>query len=183
MNFNFENTPIADLKIITPKIFKDDRGYFFENYKHQDFAEFGIAQPIVQINQSFSNQNVVRGLHFQIGKNAQAKLVRCLSGEIFDVAVDVRKNSTTFGKFFGINLSAENNLMFYIPIGFAHGFSVLSKTAEVSYSVFGGQYDKEAESGIRFDDPELNIDWKVNNPIVSDKDKILPFLKDLKNFF
>jgi dTDP-4-dehydrorhamnose 3,5-epimerase len=182
MNFNITPTYIDGLKIITPKIFSDSRGYFYETYKASSFKEAGIGD-VVQVNQSFSYQNVVRGLHFQTGKYGQAKLVRCLQGEIYDVAVDIRKDSPTFGKFFGINLSAENRIMLYIPIGFAHGFSVLSKEAEVSYSVSGSEYNKDSELGIRFDDPSLQIDWKIINPIVSDKDKILPYLKDLKNFF
>jgi len=183
MNFIVTTNEISGLKIITPKAFQDSRGYFYETYKASSFKEFGLEDNFVQVNQSFSYQNVVRGFHFQTGKSAQAKLVRCLHGEIYDVAVDLRKNSPTFGKSFGINLSRENRIMFYIPIGFAHGFSVLSPEAEVSYNVSGSEYDKAAEGGIRFDDPALNIDWKVSNPIVSDKDQILPFLKDLKTFF
>ncbi len=183
MNFTVATNEIAGLKIITPKIFKDSRGYFFETYKASVFKEFGLEDKFIQTNQSFSFQNVVRGLHFQTGNSAQAKLVRCLRGEIYDVAVDLRKSSPTFGKFFGLNLSAENRVMFYIPVGFAHGFSVLSKEAEVSYEVSGSEYDPKSESGIRFDDPSLAIDWKVKNPIVSDKDLVLPFLSDLKFFF
>lgn len=176
-------TGILDLKVIEPKIFKDERGYFFETYKKSTLEEIGIKENLLQINQSFSLQNVVRGLHFQIGEKAQGKLVRCISGEIYDVAVDLRKSSKTFGKTFGINLSAENKKMLYVPIGFAHGFSVLSKDAEVEYAVFGSQYHKESEAGIRFDDVDLKINWQVKNPIVSDKDKILPAFKDLKHFF
>ncbi len=183
MNFTVTTNEFEGLKIIEPKLFKDGRGYFFETYKKTAFEQFGVADKIVQTNQSFSSQNVVRGLHFQTGKHAQAKLVRCLSGEIYDVAVDLRKNSPTFGQFFGINLSAQNHLMFYIPIGFAHGFSVLSNTAEVPYDVFGGEYNKESEAGIRFDDPILKIDWKVKDPILSDKDLLLPYFDDSKNFF
>jgi len=183
MNFQVETNEISGLKIITPRLFKDSRGYFYETYKASAFNDFGLADDFIQTNQSFSYQGAVRGLHFQTGGSAQAKLVRCLRGEIYDVAVDLRKNSPTFGKYFGINLSAENRVMFYIPIGFAHGFSVLSEEAEVSYNVSGFEYDPKAEGGIRFDDPTLKIDWKVKEPIVSDKDKILPFLNDLKNFF
>lgn len=183
MNFQVETNEISGLKIITPRLFKDSRGYFYETYKASAFKEFGLADDFIQTNQSFSYQGAVRGLHFQTGGSAQAKLVRCLRGEIYDVAVDLRKDSPTFGKYFGINLSAENRVMFYIPIGFAHGFSVLSEEAEVSYNVSGSEYDPKSEGGIRFDDPTLKIDWKVKEPIVSDKDKILPFLNDLKNFF
>jgi dTDP-4-dehydrorhamnose 3,5-epimerase len=183
MNFQIATNQIEGLKIIEPKLFKDSRGYFFEAYKIEAFKEFGIDQELVQTNQSFSYRNVIRGLHFQTSAHAQAKLVRCLSGEIYDVAVDLRANSKTFGQFFGINLSAQNHLMFYIPVGFAHGFSVLSETAEVYYNVFGGVYNKESEGGIRFDDPNLKIDWKVKNPIVSDKDLILPFFDKSKKIF
>jgi dTDP-4-dehydrorhamnose 3,5-epimerase len=183
MNFTVETNQFSGLKIIVPKIFKDSRGYFFETYKASTFKEFGLADDFIQTNQSFSFQNVVRGLHFQTGKSAQAKLVRCLRGEIYDVAVDLRKNSPTYGKFFGIHLSADNKVMLYIPLGFAHGFSVLSFEAEVSYNVSGSEYDQKLEAGIRFNDPTLGIDWKVKNPIVSDKDQILPFLNDLPNFF
>ncbi len=183
MNFEFLNSSIEGVLIVKPKAFSDSRGYFFESYKSSNFDQNFIKGNIVQINQSFSLQNVVRGLHFQKDPYGQGKLVRCLSGEIYDVAVDLRKKSPTFGKHFGINLSAENRLMLYIPIGLAHGFSVLSKTAEVSYDVFGSEYNKESEGGIRFDDPELNIDWKVEGPIVSEKDLILPFTKEQKYLF
>ena len=179
MNFTVETNKISGLKIITPRAFKDSRGFFYESYKASAFKEFGLEDNFIQANQSFSYKNVVRGLHFQTGKNAQAKLVRCLRGEVYDVAVDVRKNSSTFGQHFGINLSAENRAMLYIPIGFAHGFSVLSDEAEVFYNVSGGEYDPKSEGGIRFNDPALAIDWKVSEPIVSEKDLILPFLNDL----
>ncbi len=182
MNFHVTSNEFGDLKIIVPKLFLDNRGYFFETYKSSVFKKIGIDECSIQTNQSFSYRNVVRGLHYQSGKNAQAKLVRCLRGEIYDVAVDLRKSSSTFGKFFGINLSHKNNTMLYIPVGFAHGFSVLSFDAEVSYNV-SAEYDKEVEGGIRFDDPDLNIDWKVGSPIVSEKDKILPFFKGLKSPF
>lgn len=177
------NTEIADLKIIEPQIFKDERGYFFETYKFSEFLEEGISDKIVQINQSFSYQNVIRGLHFQVEPYGQAKLVKCLTGEIYDIAVDLRKSSPTFGKHFSINLSSENKKMLYIPIGFAHGFSTLSETAQVEYAVFGGEYNTQSESGIRHDDADLNIDWQVKNPIVSKKDEQLPLLKDSNRFF
>jgi len=176
-------TGIADLIVIEPRVFEDSRGHFFETYKFSQFIEKGISDKIVQINQSFSNQNVVRGLHFQHNPHGQAKLVKCLSGEIYDVAVDLRKSSPTFGKYFGINLSDENKKMLYIPIGFAHGFSVISPTAEVEYAVFGSEYEPKSEGGIKFDDADLKIDWQVKNPIVSEKDQILPALKDLKQLF
>ncbi len=183
MNFKVETNQFKGVKIITPRIFSDSRGFFYETYKMSAFKELGIDDEFVQSNHSFSHKDVVRGLHFQTGETAQAKLVRCLRGEIYDVVADLRKGSTTFGRFFGINLSAENKIMLYIPRGFAHGFSVLSNEAEVHYSISGGEYDIKAESGIRFDDPVLNIDWKVQNPVVSDKDLDLPFFKNLQNFF
>lgn len=184
MNFTFSTTPISDLVVVEPKSFGDSRGYFFESYKFSDFAKNGIEQKVVQINQSFSQQNVVRGLHFQKNPYGQGKLVRCLQGEILDVAVDLRKNSPTFGQYFSVKLSSQNRLMLFVPIGFAHGFSVLSETAEVSYNVFGGEYNKASEGGIRFDDPSLKIDWQIpGQAIVSEKDQELPFLKELEEVF
>ncbi len=177
------NTEISGLKIIEPTVFADSRGYFFESYKASLFEENEIAGKIVQINQSFSTQNVIRGLHFQKSPHGQAKLVRCLSGEIYDVAVDLRKNSATFGQHFSINLSAENKKMLYIPIGFAHGFSTLSNEAEIQYLVFGSQYNKTAESGIKYNDETLKINWQVKDEVVSEKDLELPSFKDLKDFF
>ena len=181
MNFIKKETAIEKLVILEPRAFEDSRGYFFESYKHSAFTDMGIKDPIAQSNQSRSQKNVVRGLHFQKGAFAQAKLVRCLQGVIYDVAVDLRKDSKTYGKHFGIELTSENRKMLYVPKGFAHGFSVLSESADVFYDVFGGEYNKESEGGIRFDDPDVDINWQVNNPIVSDKDLELPFLKDFKS--
>jgi len=183
MNFTKKETGIEGLFTIEPKVFGDSRGYFFESYKSSDFKDLGIQGEIVQSNQSRSSKAVVRGLHFQIGEFAQAKLVRCLSGKIYDVAVDVRKDSKTYGQHFGIELSDENKLMLYIPKGFAHGFSVLSESADVFYDVFGGQYNKESEGGIRFDDPDLKINWQVEETVISSKDIELTFFKDLKSSF
>lgn len=180
MNFIKQETGIEGLFTIQPKVFEDSRGYFFESYKNSNFQEFGILENIAQSNQSRSTKGVIRGLHLQVGDFAQAKLVRCLSGEIYDVGVDLRPGSKTYSKHFGVKLSGDNKLMLYIPKGFAHGFSVLSQTADVFYDVFGGQYSKDHERGLRFDDSDLNIDWQVTDPIVSDKDLILPFLKDFK---
>lgn len=182
MNFKFTTNEFRDVVIIEPKLFRDERGYFCETYKSSDFKAGGIADDFVQDNQSFSTYGVIRGLHFQIAPKAQAKLVRCISGEIYDCIVDIRKDSPTFGKYFGINLSAENKLMLYVPAGFAHGFSTLSKTAEVSYKV-SQEYDAKLELGLKLDDPEIAIDWKVSNPIISAKDKIFPTLRDLKTLF
>lgn len=176
-----ENTPIEDLLVITPRVFEDERGYFFESYNEALFRENGIDIKFIQDNQSFSKYGVIRGLHLQVPPFAQTKLVRVLQGEILDVAVDIRKNSKTYGQHFSILLSAENKKQLLIPHGFAHGFSVLSPTAMVSYKV-DQLYDKDSERGIRFDDPSLNIDWKLNHKesIVSAKDQILGELKDLE---
>ena len=170
-----EQTPIKDLVIITPTVFNDERGYFFEAYNKAKFNEYGINYQFIQDNQSFSKRGVIRGLHLQINPFAQAKLVRVLQGEILDVAVDLRKNSPTYGKHFSVILSAENKKQLMVPHGFAHGFSVLSETASVLYKV-DQLYHKESERGIRYDDPTLNIDWQVNpsEVIVSEKDLILP---------
>ena len=175
-----ENTPIKDLLVITPKVFEDERGYFFESYNEALFKENGIDIKFIQDNQSFSKYGVIRGLHLQVPPFAQTKLVRVLQGEILDVAVDIRKDSKTYGQHFSVLLSAENKKQLLIPQGFAHGFSVLSPTAMVSYKV-DQLYDKNSERGIRFDDPSLNINWKINSEesIVSAKDQILGELKDL----
>lgn len=175
-----ENTPIEDLLVITPKVFEDERGYFFESYNEVLFKENGIDIKFIQDNQSFSKYGVIRGLHLQLPPFAQTKLVRVLQGEILDVAVDIRKDSKTYGQHFSILLSDENKKQLLIPQGFAHGFSVLSPTAVVSYKV-DQLYDKNSERGIRFDDPSLNIDWKIDSQksIVSAKDQILGELKDL----
>ena len=170
-----EKTPIQDLVIINPNVFNDDRGYFFEAYNKAKFNENGVMYNFIQDNQSFSTKGVIRGLHLQINPFAQAKLVRVLQGEILDVAVDLRKNSPTYGQHFSVVLSAENKKQLMVPHGFAHGFSVLSETASVLYKV-DQLYDKESERGIRYDDSTLAIDWKVAplDVIVSEKDMILP---------
>ncbi len=183
MNFIITKTQFDGLRIIEPNLFKDNRGYFYENYKSSSFTEIGLHTNFIQANQSFSYKNVIRGLHFQSKESAQTKLVRCISGEIYDVAVDLRKDSTTFGKYFGINLSSQNKIMLYIPKGFAHGFSVLSENAEVCYEIAGSEYSPKSELGIRFDDPILKIDWKITKPIISEKDLLLPFFDNSKEYF
>jgi dTDP-4-dehydrorhamnose 3,5-epimerase len=172
---NIEQTPIPDLVILTPAVFEDERGYFFESYSKSKLERLGIHIDFVQDNQSFSKKGTLRGLHYQNPPFAQTKLVRVLQGEIMDVAVDLRKDSLTFGKYFGIVLSAENKKQLLVPQGFAHGFSVLSETAVVSYKC-DQYYNKQSEGGIRFDDVTLNIDWgmDLNEAIVSEKDLILP---------
>lgn len=181
---NFIETDIADVFVLEPKVFKDDRGYFFEAYNKTEFENHGLFYDFVQDNQSMSSYGVIRGLHFQKGEFAQAKLVRVLHGTVLDVAVDLRKSSPTFGKYVAVELSQENNRMLLIPRGFAHGFSVLSQTAVFTYKC-DNFYHKEAEGGIRFDDPDLNIDWRVNpnQAVLSDKDKLLPFLEEFESCF
>ena len=173
-------TRIKDLVIIEPTIFNDERGYFFEAYNQAKFQNEGINYQFIQDNQSFSKRGVVRGLHLQINPFAQAKLVRVLEGEILDVAVDLRKNSPTYGQHVSVVLSADNKKQLMVPHGFAHGFSVLSETASVLYKV-DQAYNKESERGIRYDDPTLAIDWQLdtNEIIVSEKDVILPSFNDI----
>ncbi len=163
---------------IQPKVFKDDRGYFFESYNQQSFEEIiGEKIAFVQDNQSLSSYGTVRGLHFQKGENAQAKLVRVIQGRVLDIAVDLRKESSTYGQWCGVELSEENNLQFYIPRGFAHGFSVISDTAIFSYKC-DNYYNKASEGGIIYNDKTLHIDWQVpeDKMILSEKDLILPNL-------
>ena len=177
---NLEKTFIKDLVIISPSVFEDERGYFFEGYNQAKFHENGIMYNFIQDNQSFSARGVIRGLHLQINPFAQAKLVRVLEGEILDVAVDLRKNSPTYGQHVSVVLSADNKKQLMVPHGFAHGFSVLSETASVLYKV-DQVYHKESERGIRFDDPTLAIDWQLDSKeiIVSKKDLILPSFNEI----
>jgi dTDP-4-dehydrorhamnose 3,5-epimerase len=180
----FIPTPIQDLLIFEPRIFEDNRGYFFEAYNEQVFAEAGIDIKFVQDNQSKSSFGVIRGLHYQQDPFAQTKLVRVLEGKILDVAIDIRKGSPHFGQSFSIELSADNKKQLLIPAGFAHGFSVLSETAVVLYKC-DRFYNKGSEGGTRFDDPMLAIDWGIpkGQEVVSEKDIQLPFFKDCNNNF
>lgn len=181
MGFEFKKTEIEGLIHITPDKFSDDRGYFMETYKLSDFVVNGVDVIFKQDNQSYSTENVIRGIHFQKEPRSQGKLVRCINGTILDVAVDLRPDSPTFKKWLSFELSASNRRMLYIPEGFGHGFSVLSSTAEICYKCTN-LYDSDLDAGIRFDDPELNIDWGVKDPVISDKDKKLPTLSEfLKN--
>jgi dTDP-4-dehydrorhamnose 3,5-epimerase len=174
-------TPFAGLKIVQLKIYHDNRGFFVERFNKKLFQDLGLPVDYFQDNHSLSAPSVIRGLHFQ-NNPSQAKLVGCLRGKILDVAVDIRKNSPTFGKYFSIELSAENGKLLFIPEGFAHGFAVLGdEPADVMYKV-DNQFSKEGDGGIRFNDPNLKIDWQIANPIISDKDKNLPLFADyLKN--
>ena len=168
-------TPIKDLSVVRPDVFADSRGYFTELYNENRYRAYGIDNNFVQDNLSRSSYGVVRGLHLQKGESAQAKLVKVIVGKVWDVAVDLRQGSSTYGEWFGVELSDENHLQFLIPRGFAHGFSVLSPTAIFSYKC-DNLYDKQAEGGIIYNDPTLAIDWKVpvGEMIVSDKDLLLP---------
>lgn len=180
----FTTTPFEGLLIFEPRVFEDSRGYFFEAYNKSAFEAEGLQYNFVQDNQSFSSYGVIRGLHYQQNPHAQCKLVRALQGRILDVAVDIRKKSPTYGQVFSVELTADNKKQLLIPAGFAHGFSVLSETAVVMYKC-DALYNKESEGGIIYNDPELAIDWQLPDgaAIVSDKDLILPALKDCKNNF
>lgn len=180
----FQETHISGLLVFEPKVFEDNRGYFFEAYNDHIFSEAGIKMKFVQDNQSKSGYGVIRGLHYQMNPFAQTKLVRVLDGKILDVAVDIRKNSPTYGKHFSIELSAENKKQLFIPAGFAHGFSVLSETAIVLYKC-DAFYNKESEGGIFYNDPALGIDWQIpaGKEIISDKDRLLPPFAECKNNF
>ncbi len=170
-----KSTPLNDCYIIEPTIFEDDRGYFFEKYNERKFEEVtGLNGHFVQDNISKSSYGVLRGLHLQKGEHAQAKLVSCLEGKVFDVAVDLRENSSTFGQWFGIELTPENKLQLYVPRGFGHGFSVLSETAIFAYKC-DNFYNKESEGGVLWNDVDINIDWQLplEDVILSEKDAVL----------
>jgi dTDP-4-dehydrorhamnose 3,5-epimerase len=177
-----EKGPLQDLHIITPTVYPDNRGYFFESYNQQLFREKGIYNNFVQDNQSISTYGVLRGLHFQ--KVApQAKLVRCVVGKVWDVVVDLRKNSSTYMKSFGIELSEDNMMMMLVPKGFAHGFVTLSEVAVFTYKC-DEIYLPNQDGGIKFDDPDFEIDWKIPQSefIVSDKDRELPHWSAIQKF-
>lgn len=180
----FHVTEFPGLFLYEPKVFEDNRGYFFESYNEKEFSYANLSYDWVQDNQSKSQYGVIRGLHYQQEPFAQAKLVRVLSGLIWDVAVDIRVGSPTYGKIFGVELSAENKLQALIPKGFAHGFSVLTENVEVLYKC-DNYYNKESEGSIIWNDPELAIDWKipVEKAIISEKDTKHPMFKDAKHNF
>lgn len=177
-------TPIPGLLIIEPRVFADHRGYFFESYNQQKLQEAGISTQFIQDNESKSGRGVIRGLHYQLAPYAQVKLVRVIQGSVYDVAVDCRRGSPTFGQSFGLELSEDNKLQFYIPKGFAHGFSVLSPTAVFSYKC-DAFYHPAAERGICYNDPALNIHWKIDasEALVSDKDLLLPLFAEAEMNF
>lgn len=179
----FIRTEIKGLILMEPDVFRDARGCFFESYNERALAEYGIHTRFVQDNQSVSCYGVIRGLHCQLGEHAQAKLVRVLEGRVLDVAVDIRSGSPTFGKHLATELSAENRLQLYIPRGFLHGFAVLSERAVFSYKV-DNFYCKEAEFGIRYNDPEIGIDWQLPAEAIltSDKDRLANSLQDVPDY-
>ena len=182
--FEVTATPIPDLKIVKPRAFEDARGWFMETYTQADLAQQGIDHVFVQDNHSLSRDvGTLRGLHYQLPPFAQDKLVRCVRGRIWDVAVDIRRGSPTFRQWFGLELSAENRLQLLVPIGFAHGFLTLEPDTEVVYKV-SAVYSAAHDAGIRWDDPEIGIDWPMPGagPVLSDKDAKLPFLADARIF-
>ena len=179
MPFEFEKQNIKDVILIKPKIFGDNRGFFLESYKKSDFEANGISVEFNQDNHSKSSKHVLRGLHYQANPYSQAKLVRCVRGRIYDIAVDLRKESETYKKYVKVKLSEENKCMLFIPQGFAHGFVVLSDEAEIIYKA-SGEYNPEADRGIFWKDKDLNINWEIDfEPILSLKDQNLPCLSEV----
>jgi dTDP-4-dehydrorhamnose 3,5-epimerase len=169
---------LEGVKLIKPKVFHDQRGFFLETYSQPIYEKFGIKESFVQDNHSFSREGSIRGMHFQRSPG-QAKLVRAAAGTIFDVVVDIRAGSPTYGKWEPVILDGEQHQQLYIPVGFAHGFCVISPTAHVIYKV-STPYDPKEEMGFRWDDPEVNIQWPVHNPIVSERDQNAPLLRELR---
>jgi dTDP-4-dehydrorhamnose 3,5-epimerase len=175
-------TEISGLLVIQPDIFNDDRGYFFESFSQKKYKELGVSDEFVQDNISKSKIGTVRGLHYQVGDNIQGKLCQVIEGEVLDVAVDIRFNSPTFGKHFSLILNSELKNQLWIPVGFAHGFSVLSDEVVFSYKCTN-YYSKVDERAILFNDPDLNIDWKIEKPIVSEKDLKASKFKNIEKDF
>ena len=175
-------TPLEGLLVIKPKIFGDDRGYFFESWSKQSFAKVGLDLDFVQDNQSLSSKGVLRGLHFQNPPYAQGKLVRVIKGAVLDVALDIRKNSPTYGQYFSVELSEKNKTIVWIPPGFAHGFVALKDNTIFSYKCTG-VYNKESEEALLWNDKDLNINWEINNPLVSEKDLVAGNFKDFASKF
>ena len=175
-------TPLEGLLVIKPRIFGDDRGYFFESWSKKSFAEIGLDLNFVQDNQSFSCKGVLRGLHFQNPPHAQGKLVRVIKGAVLDVAVDIRKDSSTYGQYFSVELSEDNKNIFWIPPGFAHGFLTLKDNTIFTYKCTG-VYNKESEGALLWNDKDLNINWEANDPLVSAKDLVAGNFKDFASKF
>lgn len=181
-NMELIKTSIDGLLIIKPDVFKDDRGYFYESYNKERFAKAGLMIDFVQDNESKSSKGVLRGLHFQKPPFAQGKLVRVIKGSVMDVAVDLRKDSPTYGKWESVVLTEENKLQFWIPEGFAHGFVALEDNTIFNYKCTN-VYNKESEGSILWNDPDININWNIDNPILSEKDKISPLFKNFESPF
>lgn len=182
MPFSFRRLDIADVVLIEPKIFSDARGYFMETFQQSTFEENGITGQFVQDNLSHSSRGALRGLHYQIDPYAQGKLVTCYRGEVYDVAVDIRKGSPTYGKWIGEYLTSDNRKMLYIPPGFAHGFCVISDKADFIYKVTG-EYAPSFDRGFIWNDPKIGVVWPIDEPILSDKDKQLPGFDQAENNF
>ena len=182
MTFTFRRLQIPDVILVEPKLISDNRGFFYESFKESDFFKNGITEKFVQDNFSHSTRDVIRGLHYQQKPKAQAKLITVVSGKIFDVVVDIRKNSPSYGKWISVILSEDDHKLLYVPEGFAHGFCVLSQEADIFYKV-SNEYSKEHEQGIIWNDPTINISWPIKEPIISDKDNQLPLLKNSDSDF
>jgi len=182
MPFSFAPTKIAEVMVIEPRVFADERGFFMETYKRSEFAAHGITEQFLQCNQSRSVRGILRGLHFQKPPKAQGKLVRAITGAIFDVAVDLRRGAPSYGQWVGVELSAENKKMLYTPAGFAHGFCVVSAEADISYMT-SDEYAPALESGVAWDDPGLNIAWPVTAPQLAERDRRWPRLRDVDTGF
>lgn len=182
MSFEFKPLGIPDVIHVQPRILDDKRGFFMELYKHTEFSHAGIREQFVQDNYSQSTRGVLRGLHYQMNPRAQGKLIMCLKGLIFDVAVDLRKNSPHYGAWVGVELSEQNKHMLFVPHGFAHGFQVLSESADVLYKCTN-EYSPLYERGILWNDPALTIAWPITPPVLSEKDKTFPALQDADNNF
>jgi dTDP-4-dehydrorhamnose 3,5-epimerase len=179
MEFEHNYGGIEGLVVITPKVFGDERGFFKETFNEKEFKEHSIDIHWVQANHSRSSKGVLRGLHWQKEPHAQDKLVRATTGAVLDVAVDIRKDSPTFGKYAAVELTEENHKMFLVPRGFAHGFVALTDIVDFEYMVGGGTYNKESEGAIIWNDPDIGIEWGVKNPLVSEKDGNAPRFKDV----
>lgn len=179
MAFVFKKLKIPDVVVIQADIHTDERGFFMEVYKFSEFAKKGLDIPFIQDSYSVSTKNVLRGLHYQLNPKSQGKLIRCTKGEIFDVAVDIREGSKSYGKWVGVVLS-ECNTQLYIPPGFAHGFCVLTDVAEISYKQTC-EYSPEHERGILWNDPKIAIDWPIDSPIITERDNSFPILKSAEN--
>ena len=178
MPANFSKLPIDGLILVEPRVIADTRGFFMETYKAGEFKDHGVDVAFVQDNHSLSGQGVLRGLHFQRPPHSQAKLVRVISGAAWDVAVDLRPGSSSFGRWYGLELNAQNHRMLFIAEGFAHGFVALAAGTELLYKC-SSEYNRESDGGVRWDDPDLAIGWPLSDAIVSSKDAALPLLKDL----